>query len=330
MRHMASHVAVTGGAGFIGSNLTRALLEAGHAVTVVDDFSEGERENLEELEGRAGFRVVEADIRDEQAINRVCSEVTHVAHLAARKIPRYGGALATLDVNAGGSRTVLGAALAAKNRIVIASTSDAYGKNPEVPFREYQTPSVIGHPKIRRWAYAVSKMYEEQVAFAMHEELGLQVTVLRYFGGYGPFQHRGWLGGPQSVFLELAHAGTPLTIHGDGEQRRTFTYVDDMVEGTMRALFNDAAVGELYNIGSTCEVTIGDLAERCWRLVREDSPRIEYQDYASFGGNYEDVRRRLPDPTHARADLGFEAAVDLDDGLRRTWKWMQEHRLGNA
>ena len=257
---LASHVAVTGGAGFIGSNLTRALLAAGHEVTVVDDFSEGERENLADLEGHAGFSIVEADIRDAEAMERVCQRTTHVVHLAARKIPRYGGALETLDVNGRGSRVVLGAALAANSRVVIASTSDAYGKSPEVPFREYETPSVIGHPKVRRWAYAVSKMYEEQIAFAMHEELGLRVTVLRYFGGYGPFQHKGWLGGPQSVFLELAAQGRPLTVHGDGRQRRTFTYVDDMVDGTLRALFTEAAVGELYNIGSTCEVTIGELA----------------------------------------------------------------------
>ena len=99
-----------------------------------------------------------------------------------------------------------------------------------------------------------------------------------------------------------------------------------MVDGTLRALFTEAAVGELYNIGSTCEVTIGELAERCWRLVRDDDPRIDYLEYASFGGNYEDVLRRLPDPERARADLGFQAQVSLDEGLRRTWEWLATHR----
>jgi UDP-glucose 4-epimerase len=322
-----ANVVVTGGAGFIGANLCRALLSRDHRVTVVDDLSEGERANLAPLEADPAFSLVVADIRDAEVMARVCREASHVAHLAARKIPRYGGALATLDVNAHGSRVVLEAACAAENRVVIASTSDAYGKNPAMPFTEYETPSVIGSPKVRRWSYAVSKMFEEQVAFALHEERGLAVTALRYFGGYGPFQHRGWLGGPQSVFLERAHAGAPLTIHGDGTQTRTFTYVDDMVEGTILALFSDAAVGELYNIGSTDELSILELAERCWRLARDDEPQLELIPYEALGGNYEDVLRRVPDPTKARAELGFSAQVSLDEGLARTHRWLLEHRL---
>lgn len=320
------HVLVTGGAGFIGANLCRRLLADGHDVAVVDDFSEGEEANLEGL----GLRVVRGDIRDEAALARAFDGVSHVVHLAARKIPRYGGALATLDVNALGTRAVLDAAVRHKCRTVVASTSDVYGKNPDVPFREYESASVLGHSKVRRWAYAVSKLYEEHVAFAMHEERGLPVTVLRYFGGYGPFQHRGWLGGPQSIFMELAFEGRPLPVHGDGSQRRSFTHVDDLVEGTVRALFSDRAVGELYNVGGAEEVTVLDLARRCWALARQDEPRIELQPYASLGGNYEDVMRRIPDQTRSVEQLGFSAKVRLDDGLRRTWTWMLEHRLGRT
>jgi UDP-glucose 4-epimerase len=329
MRRM-SHVVVTGGAGFIGANLCRRLLGDGHAVTVVDDLSEGDPANLRELEGRPGYAFVRADVRDGPAMHAACARATHVAHLAARKIPRYGGALATLDVNGTGTRTVLDAALAAKCRVVLASTSDVYGKNPEVPFAEYRSSSVLGHSKIRRWSYAVSKLYEEHVAFAMHEELGLAVTVLRYFGGYGAFQHKGWLGGPQSVFMERAHEGLPLPLHGDGLQRRTFTHADDLVDGTVRALFSDRAVGELYNVGGSEEVTILELARRCWRLARQDEPKIELQPYKTLGGNYEDVLRRVPDSTHVEEQLGFRARVGLEDGLRRTWEWMLAHRLGTA
>ncbi|MCO5165918.1 MAG: SDR family NAD(P)-dependent oxidoreductase [Planctomycetes bacterium] len=324
------HVLVTGGAGFIGSNLCRRLLRDGHEVTVLDDLSEGERENLRELDGRPGFRFVLGDVRDAAAVAGACAGATHVAHLAARKIPRYGGALATLDVNAGGTRAVLDAALAARARVVLASTSDVYGKNPDVPFAEYRTASVLGHSKVRRWSYAVSKLFEEHVAFAMHEELGLDVVVLRYFGGYGPFQHRGWLGGPQSVFMERAFAGEPLPVHGDGSQRRTFTHVDDLVEGTVRALFSPEARGELFNVGGAEEVTVLELARRCWRLARDDEPRVELQPYEGIGGNYEDVLRRVPDLAHARARLGFEARVPLDEGLRATWAWMRSNRLGGA
>lgn len=325
-----SQVVVTGGAGFIGANLCRRLLADGHAVTVLDDLSEGEEANLAALTGRPGFRFVRGDIRDAGAVEAACAGATHVAHLAARKIPRYGGALATLDVNVQGTRVVLDAATAAGLRTVIASTSDVYGKNPAVPFREYETASVLGHSKVRRWSYAVSKLFEEHLAFALHEERGLPVAVLRYFGGYGPFQHRGWLGGPQSVFMELAHQGQPLPVHGDGLQRRTFTHVDDLVEGTVRALFEPAAVGELLNIGGAEEVTILELARRCWALARGDEPRIALQPYQSIGGNYEDVLRRVPDGRHAQATLGFQARVGLDEGLRATWEWMLANRLGGA
>lgn len=324
---MNEHVVVTGGAGFIGSNLTRALLARGSRVTVLDDLSEGEAENLAELEDHAAYRFVRADVRDEAAVRAACADADKVVHLAARKIPRYGNALATLDVNATGSRVVLEAAAEVGAKIAVASTSDVYGKNPDVPFREQSSPSVIGSPKVRRWAYAVSKMYEEQVAFALHEERELRVTVLRYFGGYGPFQHKGWLGGPQSVFFEKAHRGEPLSIHGDGTQRRTFTHVDDMVRGTLLALDAERAVGEVYNIGATRELSINELAQLCWGIARDDAPQLEFQPYASLGGNYEDVQRRVPDPSLAREHLGFSAEVDVEDGLRRTWDWLLEHRL---
>ena len=322
-----SCVVVTGGAGFIGSNLSRRLLAEGHEVIVVDDLSEGEWENLKPLASDERFRFVRADVRDASAMAEVCGEATHVVHLAARKIPRYGGALATLEVNALGSLAVLEAAAEAGNRVAIASTSDVYGQSTDASFGEYRTRSVIGHPKVRRWSYAVSKMFEEQLAFALHEESGLEVTVLRYFGGYGPFQHRGWLGGPQSVFLELAHAGEPLTVHGDGKQRRTFTYADDMVAGTVAALFADKAIGEIYNIGSQEELTINELARRCWSIARDDEPRIRHLPYESLGGNYEDVMRRVPDNSKAREDLGFSADVSIDEGLLATWKWIRENRL---
>lgn len=324
---MSEHVVVTGGAGFIGANVTRALLARGSRVTVLDDLSEGEAENLAELEGHPDYSFVHADVRDESTVLAALAGAEKVVHLAARKIPRYGNALATLDVNALGSRVVLEAAARHGAKIVVASTSDVYGKNPDVPFAESSSPSVIGSPKVRRWAYAVSKMYEEQVAFALHEERQLRVSVLRYFGGYGPYQHKGWLGGPQSVFFELAHRGEPLTIHGDGTQRRTFTHVEDMVCGTLLALDSERAVGELYNIGATRELSINELAQLCWRIARDDEPRIVYQSYASLGGNYEDVQRRVPDPSLAREHLGFEAQVDVEDGLRRTWDWLRETRL---
>lgn len=318
---------VTGGAGFIGTNLCRKLLEEGHRVIVVDDLSEGEIGNLDPFKDNRSFEFVQSDIRNAEIMADLCRRCTHVVHLAARKIPRYGGSLQTLDVNGDGSRTVLRAANDARCRMVIASTSDVYGRNPEQPFDEYKSASVIGNPTVRRWSYAVSKMFEEQYAFAMRDELGLEVTIVRYFGGYGPYQHRGWLGGPQSVFMERAFAGEPLSIHGDGSQSRAFTYVDDLVDGTFRALTAEIAVGRIYNIGSSEEISVLEMAKRCWRLARDDEPRLEFQPYKTLPGNYEDVLRRTPDITHAREDLQFLAGVTIDDGLQKTWNWMVKERL---
>ncbi|MEZ6185686.1 MAG: SDR family NAD(P)-dependent oxidoreductase [Planctomycetota bacterium] len=320
---MNEHVVVTGGAGFIGSNLTRALLARGSRVTVLDDLSEGEAENLAELEDHAAYRFVRADVRDEAAVRAACADADKVVHLAARKIPRYGNALATLDVNATGSRVVLEAAAEVGAKIAVASTSDVYGKNPDVPFREQSSPSVIGSPKVRRWAYAVSKMYEEQVAFALHEERGLQVTVLRYFGGYGPFQHKGWLGGPQSVFFEKAHRGEPLSIHHDAPSAGPSPTWTTWCAAHSWPQTPSAPWAWSMNIKGTREFPItsspssaGDRARRRApaRVPTQRLPRRQLRGRAAA----------RPDPSLAREHPGFSAEVDVEDGLRRTWDWLLE------
>ena len=181
---------------------------------------------------------------------------------------------------------------------------------------------MIGSSKAARWAYAISKLFDEHMVLGYHEEHGLEVTILRYFGSYGPNQHPSWWGGPQSVFIDLLlEGGKPLPIHGDGSQTRTFTYVEDTVEGTYRAIVDDAANGEILNIGSTFETNILDLARLIGELMGVE-PDIEFVPYESFTGKpYQDVMRRVPDTRHARDVLGFEAKIDLREGLRRTIEW---------
>ena len=316
-------VTVTGAAGFIGSNLAERLVARGDAVHGIDDLSHGSLEHLADLTENPLFRLTRASILDQGAMDTVADGADAVVHLAAGKIPRYGDAMDTLVINAEGGLRVLRACRDRKvRRMVLASTSDCYGRNPEVPFSEDRV-YVIGSPRVRRWSYAVSKMFEEQALFAFVERHGLEGVALRLFGGYGPRQNLTWWGGPQSVFIGAALKGEALEVHGTGLQTRSFTYVDDLVDGFVRALDVPAAAGEMINIGNEREITIEDLARMIWRLVRDDEPRIERVPFASFG-RYEDVERRIPDNRKAARLLGHVPAVSLEEGLPRTIAWQRD------
>ncbi len=317
---------ITGAAGFIGSNLTKGLLERGHSVVGLDNLSQGFLLNIEEFKAHPKFQFVEGDVRDSRLLNRITKGCDLVIHLAAFKIPRYSDALDTLLINSMGTKMVLDAAV--KNKVgkaMIASTSDVYGKNPSVPFSE-DSDLVIGRPEIKRWSYAISKMFEEQLVFGYHERHGIDAVALRFFGGYGPNQHLTWWGGPQSVFISAALDDEPLSLHGDGMQTRSFTYVSDHVEGIIACAEKKEANNQVFNIGNTHEITIKDLGIKIWNMIRPNSePKLAYIPYETFG-KYEDVQRRVPDISKARSLLGFEPQVDLDAGLKTTIPWQVKRR----
>src|SRR5438093_4134146 len=318
---MTESIVVTGAAGFIGSNLSRALLERGHAVCGIDNLSQSTMLNVEPLVEHRSFRFVREDVRDGAAMQRLAAGATVVVHLAAFKIPRYGNALDTLLVNTHGTESMLKAAARVGARLVLASTSDVYGKSPHLPFAE-TNDLYLGETSVKRWAYATSKIFDEHLCFAYQQERGVPVTILRFFGSYGPGQNRTWWGGPQSVFIDAALRGQPMDVHGDGQQTRSFTYVDDTVDGIVRAMFSARAGGEILNIGSTKPVTIQALAEMVWRLAGTGEPKTRRVSYQAFG-RYEDVRARVPEIGKAREVLGFEPRVDLEEGLRRTISWQR-------
>ncbi|PYQ04826.1 MAG: nucleoside-diphosphate sugar epimerase [Acidobacteria bacterium] len=318
---MSETVLVTGAAGFLGSNLCRALLDAGQAVRAVDNLSQSTMLNVEPLLADSRFRFAREDVRDEVAMRRQAEGASVIVHLAAFKIPRYGNALDTLLVNTHGTESMLKAAAGAKARLVFASTSDVYGKNPRLPFTETDD-LYLGETSVKRWAYATSKIFDEHLCFAYQQERGVPVTILRLFGAYGPGQNRTWWGGPQSVFIDAALRGLEMDVHGDGQQTRSFTYVDDTVDGIVRAMLSARAVGEIFNIGNTRPVTIHALAEMVWRLAGTGEPKIRRVSYQAFG-RYEDVRARVPEIGKAREVLGFEPRVDLEEGLRRTISWQR-------
>jgi UDP-glucose 4-epimerase len=316
-------VAVTGVAGFIGSNLAERLIARGDEVAGLDDLSHGSLENLASLDGHPRFRFHRGTILDGGDLATVAKGADALVHLAAGKIPRYGDALDTLVVNGEGGLAVLRACRDhGVRRMVLASTSDCYGRNPDVPFSE-ESVSVIGGPHVRRWSYAISKMFEEQALMAFRERHQLEGVILRLFGGYGPRQNITWWGGPQSVFIGAALKGEPLELHGTGQQTRSFTYVSDMVEGFVRAVDVPAADGEMLNIGADREITIEGLARMVWGLVRDDEPRLHKVPLATFG-KYEDVQRRIPDNRRAASVLGYTPRITLEEGLPRTIAWQRE------
>ncbi len=317
-------MAVLGGAGFIGSHLVDRLLEEGHQVVVVDDLSKGRRENLQHHLGKRGFEFHVFDVRDTEKLFSACRGVDAVVNLVARKIPRYGNVLETLTLNTDSTRAALELARREGALFITASTSDVYGKSPEQPLRE-DGNIYLGPTTSRRWAYAVTKIYDEFLTMAYGDELGLPYVILRFFGAYGPRMHLDWWGGPHGVFIDRAHRGLPLEIHGDGRQTRAFTYISDTVDGIYRALTLPEAQGEIFNIGNPEEISIVDLARLIWRLSgREGEPPLEFVPYTRFVKGYEDVRRRVPDYSKAKRILGWEPKVSLEEGLKKTISWYRE------
>jgi UDP-glucose 4-epimerase len=317
-------VLITGVAGFLGSHLLDRFLVDGHTVVGIDNLSMGSRANLAHQLTNPRFQFLEKDVVDASTFAQLGTDFDRIVHLAAFKIPRYGKAIDTLRINYQGTDNVLQFASKVGCKCVIASTSDIYGRNPKLPFAE-DDDSVIGSSKVARWSYAVSKLFDEHLAFAYQDSNGIPVTVLRFFGSYGPRQHLSWWGGPQSVFIEAALLGKEIPIHGDGMQTRSFTYVSDTVEGIYAAAMKPEANGEVFNIGSTHEITILDLARIIHRLSgAPGEANIRFVPYESFTGKaYEDVRRRVPDVTRCAQVLGVTAKVGLEEGLLKTIAWQR-------
>jgi UDP-glucose 4-epimerase len=312
-------VVVTGGAGFIGSHLADELVSQGHDVTILDDLSTGRLENIQHLIDRKAVRFVEGSVLDESLVFEVLSSADRVFHLAAavgvRRIVERS--LESLLNKISGAEIVLRASDHHKvSKVVVFSSSEVYGKGTQCPLQETDD-SVLGASHVSRWGYAASKAVDEFVAMAYHRERDLQVVIVRCFNTCGPRQV-GQYGMVVPRFVRQALRGEPLTIFGDGSQSRCFSYVGDVVRGVLMLADSEAAVGEVFNIGTDREVTIVELAERIRALVGSDS-QIESVPYASvYDQPFEDVRRRVPDLGKIKRAVGYEPSVDLDTLLRRT------------
>ncbi|MEX0290840.1 MAG: NAD-dependent epimerase/dehydratase family protein [Flavobacteriaceae bacterium] len=318
-------ILVTGVAGFLGSNLLGKLLSNGHQVVGIDNLSFGKLENIAPHLDNTNFVFLQQDIMEMATFESLDKDFDVIIHLAAYKIPRYGKAVDTLKINSKGCENILDFARSISCKTVLASTSDVYGMSPDLPFVE-DGNCVLGDSKVPRWAYAVSKLFDEHMALAYMEAYDFPVVLLRFFGSYGPNQHLSWWGGPQSVFINCILDNKPIPIHGDGLQTRTFTYVDDTVAGIYAAAMKPEANGEIFNIGANKEITILQLAEMLKEIADEPTETeitlIPY-DKISVGRKYQDVMRRVPDTTKAERILGVKAQTSLEEGLRRTFEWQK-------
>jgi UDP-glucose 4-epimerase len=316
---------ITGGAGFIGSHLSDYLLNKGYHVTVLDNLSTGRWENIAHLEQHPQFAFVIEDIRNAQVMDRLVSECDVVFHLAAAVGVKLivEKPIDTIEVNIGGTEVVLQTARRYRKRVLIASTSEVYGKSTQVPFSE-SDDGVYGATTKSRWSYAVSKAMDEFLALAYHDSAGLPVTIFRLFNTVGPRQV-GYYGMVVPRFIQAAMAGHDLEVYDDGQQSRCFGNVFDVVDAIARLSENEQTVGEVYNIGSHEEVSILELAQRVKAATGSPSEikLIPYEQ--AYKKGYEDMRRRIPNTSKIKAAIGWQASTPLDTTIQQMIEYFQQN-----
>jgi UDP-glucose 4-epimerase len=308
---------ITGGAGFVGSHLAERLLEQGHDVLVLDDLSTGSIDNIAHLKSADRFSYVIDTVTNEPLLAEMIDSSDVVFHLAAAVGVKLivERPVHTIETNVHGTEVVLKHANKKKKLVFIASTSEVYGKSTDVPFRE-GADLVLGPTAKHRWAYACSKLIDEFLALAYWKERKLPVVIVRLFNTVGPRQ-TGQYGMVVPTFVRQALAGAPITVFGDGTQSRSFTYVGDVVDALVALAGEPRAIGEVFNIGNTGEVTILELAERVKAMTGSGS-RIEFVPYdQAYEAGFEDMPRRVPDISKIKALIGYEPKLALNDILRR-------------
>ena len=320
-------ILLTGAAGLLGSHLTDILLHRGYQVTGIDNLSLGTMENLSDAMKHPAFQFEKMDVVDPQAFE----DLPHhdiIIHMAAYKIEVPGlKGVDILRINSHGTANMLDLARRWKSRFIFASTSDVYGRNPNLPFSE-DADIVLGPSVVSRWGYAASKVFDEHLCFAHQREYHLPVVVLRYFNTYGPrHELTPRSGGPQALFLDAILRHKPMIIHGDGLQKRCFAYVSDSMEMTARLVDCPEANGEIINIGNpNGEITIRDLATTAYEVAGGDGePAIEFVSHAKAfqSKNFQEVNRRIPEIAKAVRMTGFVPGIGNREGLQLTYEWQR-------
>jgi UDP-glucose 4-epimerase len=302
-------VLVTGGAGFIGSHLADALIARGDQVVALDNFSTGSTANIKHI--TKNFEIIDGDIRNTELINDTIKDVDLVFHMAAALGVNtiLESPLKSISTNIAGSEVVLNAAATHKKRILIASTSEIYGKNPKQPLNETDD-RVVGSPQKIRWSYSDAKAIEEAMAFSLNQEKSLRVTTARLFNTVGPRQsaHYGMV---VPRFVRSALKNEPISIYGDGTQSRVFCHVQDAIEVLLALVDTDKTINEVYNVGGKGEITIKELADAVIRETNSQSS-IEYIPYEkAYAPGFEDMQRRVPDISKIKKELNWAPKKNL-------------------
>ena len=301
---------ITGGAGFIGSHLADALIARGDSVTILDNMSTGSKKNIAHLEGK--IAIVEGDIRDKELVDKLVSESDVVFHMAAalgvKNIMEH--TIESIDRNFTGSEVVLNAATKHNKRLIIASTSEIYGKNPNQPLNE-ESDRVVGAPQKIRWTYSDAKALEEAVAHTLHKTHGLKVTTVRFFNTVGPRQ-TGQYGMVVPRFIQAALKNEDIVIYDDGSQSRVFCHVEDAVRAVLTLAETDSTIGDYFNVGGIGETTIKQLAEKVIDRTQSKST-LKYIPYTdAYPAGFEDMQRRVPDITKIKNMIGWQPTHSLD------------------
>jgi UDP-glucose 4-epimerase len=303
-------VLITGGAGFIGSHLADALLAQGDVVAILDNLTTGSRANIAHIEDR--ITVHSGDIRDAALVRSLIKDADLVLHMAAALGVKniMDNTVESVDINFTGSDVVLKAATEFNKRLLIASTSEIYGKNPAQPLNE-ESDRVVGAPQKIRWTYSDAKALEEAIAHTLHRTHGLKVTTVRFFNTVGPRQ-TGQYGMVLPRFVKQALNNEDITIYDDGSQSRVFCHVEDAVRAVITLVKDDSTIGEYYNVGGVGETTIKELAERVIARTGSQSKLVSIPFDQAYGPGFEDMQRRVPDISKIKAAIGWVPTHNLD------------------
>jgi UDP-glucose 4-epimerase len=322
---MANKYLVTGGAGFIGSHLCERLVHLGHHVVAIDDLSTGRLENITHLMPLPHFQFVRESITNLQVLDRLASEAHTIVHLAAAVGVKLivEDPVHTIRTNIMGSEAVLTTANRYGCKVLIASTSEVYGKGVKVPFQE-EDDRLMGSTTHSRWAYATSKAVDEFMGLAYHNQFGLPVVILRFFNTVGPRQ-TGRYGMVVPRFVRTALRNEPITVYGDGQQSRCFGDVADVVGAVIKLADHPEAVGQVFNVGATEEITIVELANKVKSLTSSAS-EIQYIPYdEAYAPGFEDMQRRVPSIDKIAALIGYKPKYSLEDTLRRVIEYERQY-----
>lgn len=318
-------ILITGVAGMIGSHLLDSLLIKGYNIIGIDNLSFGSISNIKHNLSNSNFKFLQLDICKLTDLKKIEDfNIDAIIHLAAhKKIHENQNPIPIFFTNGNGTQNILELAREKKARVIFASSSDVYGMSDKLPLKE-EYASLIGRSSIKRWAYAVSKLYGEQLVFSYSYQYKIPIIILRYFGGFSERASKNWSGGQIPVFINSILHNKKIFIHGDGSQTRSMAYVDDLVAGTILALESSNAFGEIFNIGNDEEISVLETAKLIHTICHtENYLRLKLVPFAQIGGDYSEIMRRVPDLTKANSILNYQPKIKFYDGLKLTIDYLK-------